>query len=648
LLAYAVFWCLAISTIAEARIDSVASLIEAEKYQDAIQALQKLASSTKNVEKLGEFYHQLGEIYYTYTHEYPKALRVYDTIIQLGAKGLTPDDRLLGYIKKGDVYCRMGQYEEAIKTYQTLVDASPPTHFAHQTSLQKIRNIQTALEDLRSQQGVISDYEGTPLAIEARFQIAELYRSYYQLNQPEKAIAEYEAILKQYRNTKVAPEAQWRIGGLRDEILNQPALAIEAYQKVANNYPTSTFAADALFQIARIHERQKRYELAIPIFEQLTRAYPDFWDIYAAVYWSGVCYEKLRDYRRAIVAFKTFLYAYLPNLDPVYFGEIGKYNQSPAKVETELKAKLQQLQSDLPKVEWEKIEKLCTEGNYVVALPMAQQLIADVPDSEYAKRAQSELRSIELHAAIQNLQTQIEAQPNTSTAVQAQFRIGKIYERSLQDYRQAIEAYSKLIKENPQSPWTTEALYQSGLIYAYHLNDTGKAIQLYQTLIKQYPASSQTMMANFQLGELYRSLHQYDEALKAYQTTIAYPERNQYLADGYKDSFADRAQFRIGRVHYEDRRYDEAFAAFKEFIESRSHSPRLAAAYVYLARISEGRGVRPDAVEAYGKAMSLIINGSPIQAEMVLDEAQSLGFQGTDATAVIKRLDDLRKRMSGE
>ena len=152
------------------------------------------------------------------------------------------------------------------------------------------------------------------------------------------------------------------------------------------------------------------------------------------------------------------------------------------------------------------------------------------------------------------------------------------------------------------------------------------------------------MMAHFQLCEIYRVLHRYDEALKAYQTTIAYPTQDQYLADRYQDSFADQAQFRIGRVHYEDQRYNDAFAAFQEFIESRTHSPRLAAAYIYLAHISQKRRDGAGALEAYNDAMNLV-SGSPIQAGMVVDEAHDLGFQEKDSTAIIRRINELKKRV---
>ena len=170
----------------------------------------------------------------------------------------------------------------------------------------------------------------------------------------------------------------------------------------------------------------------------------------------------------------------------------------------------------------------------------------------------------------------------------ARLQIGSIYERKpLQDHPKAIEAYQEVSKHHADLTHSAEALYRSGLIYAEQLSAPNEAIQAYKKVIETHPNTLQAMMANFQLGELYRKLHRYNEALQAYETTIGYPERDRYLAGGYKDSFADRAQFRIGRVHYDDRRYNEARFAFEEFIQNRTQSPRLAAAYVYLATICE-------------------------------------------------------------
>ena len=130
----------------------------------------------------------------------------------------------------------------------------------------------------------------------------------------------------------------------------------------------SLFAAEAFFQIGRIHLERGRYDRAVEAFEQLSEKHPDFWKMHAVFYWSGICYEKLRDCRRAIDAFQTFLYAYLPTLDPIYLGAIGKYDEDPARVKTELEAKIRQLELDFASVEWDRIQELIAASNYVCLL----------------------------------------------------------------------------------------------------------------------------------------------------------------------------------------------------------------------------------------------------------------------------------------
>ena len=153
------------------------------------------------------------------------------------------------------------------------------------------------------------------------------------------------------------------------------------------------------------------------------------------------------------------------------------------------------------------------------------------------------------------------------------------------------------------------------------------------------------MMATFQVGEIFRKLQRYDEAIEAYQTTIGYPEREIYLSGGYKDSYADKAQFRIGRVHFEDQRFTDARFAFEEFIKTRTDSPRLAAALVYLAIMHQQSGNKKQALDYYQQAEKIITNNH-IQKQMVVDEAGDIGLQSLDD--VIEFLQERQKRIASE
>jgi len=633
---------------ADAYFKEVHVLIQAGRYTDANNKLEALAESAKDIAVKSWCYYQIGEIHYNYTHQYTRASEAYDKILKLEKMGLAAEEIFLAIIKIGDVHSRMGNYQDAIETYDRLIKLAPASHFVHKTGLQKIRDINNALSDLREQQRIAIQYKGTPLAAIAQFQIAELYRNHSQLNQPEKAIEKYESLLESHPDDIMAPEARWRIAYLWHTVLNQSALAMATYRKVIEDYPTSNFAAEALFQMANIHRTSEKYSLAIPIFEKLKQRYPNFWNMHAVLYWTGICYEKTLNNPKAIQVFKTFLHAYLPQLDPGYLGQISMHNKSISDVQIQIKKKIEELTEQMSATELERLNKARADRDFSEALSIARHLIATSPHTPQAEQAAAQLPTLQQLTAIENLREKLRDQNLVPIeAARARLQIGTIYERKpLQDYPKAIEAYQKVFKHHADLTHSAEALYRSGLIYTEQLSTPNEAIQTYKKVIETHPNTLQAMMANFQLGELYRELHRYNEALQAYETTIGYPERDRYLAGGYKDSFADRAQFRIGRVHYDDRRYNEARFVFEAFIQNRTQSPRLAAAYVYLAAICENQGENAQAAYFYERAESQLKDNA-IQMTMLVEEASALGKLqiSADPDTVMRFIKENRKRL---
>ncbi len=633
---------------ASAHFEEMHVLIQAGRYTEANNKLETLAESAKDIAVKSWCYYQIGEIHYNYTHQYTRAIEAYDKILKLEKMGLAAEEIFLAIIKKGDIYSRMGNYQDAIETYDRLIKLAPTSHFVHKTGLQKIRDINSALSDLREQQRIAIQYKGTPLAAIAQFQMAELYRNHSQLNQPEKAIEKYESLLEAHPDAIMAPEARWRIAHLRHTVLNQSALAMATYRKVIEDYSTSNFAAEALFQMANIHRTAEKYSLAIPIFEKLKQRYPNFWNMHAVLYWTGVCYEQILNYPKAIEAFETFIHAYLPQLDPGYLGQISMHDKSVPEVKAQIGRKIKELAEQMSEVELERLNKASADQDFSEALSIARHLIATAPHTFQAEQAAELLPTLQQLTAIENLREKLQdISLAPIEAARARLQIGTIYERKpLQDYPKAVEAYQEVAKHHEASTHSAEALYRSGLIYAEQLSTPDEAIQAHKKVIETHPNTLQAMMANFQLGELYRELHRYNEALQAYETTIGYPERDRYLAGGYKDSFADRAQFRIGRVHYDDRRYNEARFAFEEFIQSRIQSPRLAAAYVYLAAICENQGENAQAAYFYKRAESLLTDNT-MQMTMLIEEASTLGNLpvSTDSDAVMRFITENRRRL---
>ena len=106
---------------AHARFEEAHVLIDAGRYTEANNKLEALAESAKDIAVKSWCYYQIGEIHYNYTHQYTKALEAYDKILKLEKDGLAAEELFLAIIKTGDVHSRMGNYHEAIQTYDRLV-----------------------------------------------------------------------------------------------------------------------------------------------------------------------------------------------------------------------------------------------------------------------------------------------------------------------------------------------------------------------------------------------------------------------------------------------------------------------------------------------------------------------------------------------
>ena len=616
-------------------MDKITSLVDRGEYSTAISELKELLKSLKEIDDIVLTYNKMGKIYYEYLHDYPSAIQVYKQIISLKQKETSDAYLIWSWAQLGDSYCRMGQYDDAIEAYQKILKL-PPSGSSYSTIRGKIRAIKNAIALLKEEQKVIEERANTPLAIQAQFRMAELY--WRDLNTPHKAIEEFDKLIAEYPRTSVAPEAQWWIGHIYGKKLYKYTQATSAYQKVIQHYPTSNFAAESQFQIGNIYRDQDRYQEALQVFFNIATEYPSFWRLSAVFYWQGVCYEYLQDYSNAIDSYRTFLTVYLSEVDYGRLGDIGKYNESKLKVEDEIETKIRLLKEDMPRVEFQKAEELAQRGEYLAIPPIYRKIISIAPDSQYAKKAKEELRHAELMAAIQQWQNAISEQPDTFAAVLAQFHIAKTYEEKLQDYRQAIEEYRKIVTKSQNPSWAAKALYNIGSIL-YNLEDNEEAIKAFTKLITEYPESTEAMMANYQLGEIYRSLSKYVDALKFYNQTIAYPGRNWHSRGGYVDSFADAAQFRIGVVNYENlKNLADALSEFDKFVKTRSASPRLAACYVFIGWINQEQKKYERASDAFRQAYDLVLNGNSVQAAMIAKEVRVMDFGGTEPMAVLKRL----------
>ncbi|HTS18366.1 MAG TPA: outer membrane protein assembly factor BamD [Verrucomicrobiae bacterium] len=130
--------------------------------------------------------------------------------------------------------------------------------------------------------------------------------------------------------------------------------------------------------------------------------------------------------------------------------------------------------------------------------------------------------------------------PYSPVAVQAQFRIGLVYEKE-RDYLSAVHAYEKLMERYPKDPMAETAQFQIGWAYKkeaaraeYDQNSANQAIAAFSDFLFRYPQSEKVPQAEkyrselkveqarglFHIGEFYEKNHYYKSALIYYNDVI--------------------------------------------------------------------------------------------------------------------------------
>lgn len=181
-----------------------------------------------------------------------------------------------------------------------------------------------------------------------------------------QAIAEYENLMKEYPNTEIEKNAQYRIAGLyhssaqtkdiqpeeKKKFFNR---AIEEYKKFIEKYPQDKIIITAQEEIMQIYEESNRYKEAINQAQIIIEKYPNTISAVDAQFQIFTFYLNLQDYDQALKEGEKLIKNF-PN-------EEGY---------------VQNMKLNMPIV-W------AAKGNYEKAISELNKLIQEYPNDEYIK-----------------------------------------------------------------------------------------------------------------------------------------------------------------------------------------------------------------------------------------------------------------------
>ncbi|PLX83316.1 MAG: hypothetical protein C0617_12370 [Desulfuromonas sp.] len=222
---------------------------------------------------------------------------------------LSLDEIRAGRFARAEEQLRQGRYEEATKSFRDLYDSAPDFHLAPMALFQSGETLNLFLkrypEALLTYLLVVRDYPDTDLAREAQRQAAEIYKyrlqdygravvgyqklldrgapegdriqyeiadAYFRLNNFEQARIEFDSLLKDYPDSSLVAEVQYRIA-VTLSLEGALDSALEAFGRVVGNWPDSPYALEARFGMAAVLEEKEELSRALQILEALRGRY---------------------------------------------------------------------------------------------------------------------------------------------------------------------------------------------------------------------------------------------------------------------------------------------------------------------------------------------------------------------------------------
>lgn len=376
--------------------------------------------------------------------DFEKAIEIYREIIEK-----SPKDRELSIHAQFSIASgleKLERFEEAIATYQLIVDQYPPV--LSDTLMPILNVLQTPIYLAR---------------IHVRQQNKELA-----IQQYEKARNYYKGISSQYPNTTVSLAAEYQLAQTYSDE-GKWDQAIEILELICANYAGKEDVFGTKFQLANIYFQQKKSpEKALMLLNQLLDEFPKNENINKVELAIGTVCMQQGKYADARIKFKNIVNSQSPMQGTVIQAQVSI-------------AKTYELENDWQKAMNEYQWVMENYPNTIQALNIPLYIA-----EHYNANAQPELAKKAFQKAIDMYSRTIEQNPNTMLAAMATDYLATANIR-IEKWWEAARAMESLTKMRiPVQKQVTTYLNLSGM-YEQKLANEPAAIQALTELLQRYP-----------------------------------------------------------------------------------------------------------------------------------------------------------------
>ena len=243
-----------------------------EKWDQAEQNYRDIISQYKTSSALQGAYVSLGKLK-SALGEYQEAVTNFKKALEIimGTDSSLIQQALIG---AGDAYGELNDYPNAVTMYEQYLAA-----FGNRTDVGNVL-WKSALNNAKAKRFSKSDQacnrilrSSTQDLLKRRAQIKLATNSAEQKNFAQ-AVQYYAQFLDQFPDDQKTDEIIFRIGTTQEHSLNDPRRAIVYYEQLQTRFPRSPLVAEALAGSARCYERLKEYDRAMNAYREIIQKYP--------------------------------------------------------------------------------------------------------------------------------------------------------------------------------------------------------------------------------------------------------------------------------------------------------------------------------------------------------------------------------------
>ncbi|MDR9419506.1 tetratricopeptide repeat protein [Gracilimonas sp.] len=512
----------------EALFWSADSYYKMNQFSSAAQRFKMYADNYPESDMVGAALYSLGWSHFQ-MGQYEQAVGPLRDFIQ---NYEPPSTALFPYdtdtqLRIGDAYYAIGNYREAIESYNKAIGAEPGGDYAMFQVANSYYRAGRTFDAVSTFRRTLRIYPFSRLREQAQYNIAYIYLN---TNNYSQAIEEFQTVINKYPGTEWAARSQYNIG---DSYYNagEYEQAIQAYKKVLDQYPKSDYIIEAINGIEyaqlsagqtdsssailedflsdnptsstadQLRYRQALnafqtgdYENAIREFRQYLRV-TNSEELMPEAYSNlGESYRQLNQTENAIEAYRSIVEEF-PNHDLAASAltSLGSLNFSKGAYGAS-HANYAQLLETAPRFRQEAFVGMgnasLAQGNIEQAKEEYESALQINEDNEAAKvgLGKAAIQEEEFDKA-QELLDPIADQNSTEIGAEAQYYLGEILQKQ-ENYSAAIEEYGRVkVLFEAFDIWVSEAMYNSAVCHI-RLGNRGEAMTILNSILDTYPGTS--------------------------------------------------------------------------------------------------------------------------------------------------------------